>query len=69
MPTELVEQRQVLVGDVTRLTNRITAALTQYFPQVLEWLVDKNTLVFCASQSLTHAQARSASRLSEEGEH
>ena len=44
---QLVEQRRALVGDVGRLTNRITAALKQYFPQVLEWFKDKDTLVFC----------------------
>ena len=34
---QLVEQRRALVDDVRRLTNRITDALKQYFPQVLEW--------------------------------
>jgi transposase len=44
---ELVEQRRALVGDEGRLINRITWALKQYFPQVLEWFEDKSTLVFC----------------------
>jgi transposase len=44
---QLVEQRRCLVDDVRRITNRITDALKQYFPQVLEWFEDKNTLVFC----------------------
>jgi transposase len=44
---QLVEQRRALVQDVGRLTNRITAALKQYFPQALEWFKDKDTLVFC----------------------
>jgi transposase len=44
---QLVEQRRELTGDVGRLTNRITWALKQYFPQVLDWFEDKNTLVFC----------------------
>jgi transposase len=65
--TELVEQRRALVGDVTRLTNRITAALKQYFPQVLEWFEDKNTLVFCDFLSrwptLKHAQRARKARL------
>ena len=49
---QLVEQRRTLVDDVRRLTNRITDALKQYFPQVLDWFEDKDTLVFC--DFLTH---------------
>ena len=30
-----------------RLTNRITDALKQYFPQALEWFRDEDTVVFC----------------------
>jgi transposase len=44
---QLVEQRRTLVQDVGRLTNRITASLKHYYPQVLEWFKDKDTLVFC----------------------
>jgi hypothetical protein len=29
------------------LTNRITDVLKGYYPQVLDWFTDKNTLVFC----------------------
>ena len=47
MLQQLVEQRRMLVDDVRRLTNRITNALKQYFPQPLEWFKDKDTLVFC----------------------
>jgi transposase len=43
----LVEQRRALVEDTTRITNRLTDALKQYFPQVLEWFRDKNTVMFC----------------------
>jgi transposase len=43
-----VESRRMLVGEKVRLTNRITAALKSYFPQVLDWFDDKDTLVFCA---------------------
>jgi len=43
----LVEQRRALVDDTVRITNRLTDALKQYFPQVLEWFKDKNTIVFC----------------------
>jgi transposase len=65
--TELVEQRRALVGDVTRLTNRITATLKQYFPQVLDWFEDKDTLVFCDFvtrwPTLKHAQRARKARL------
>lgn len=43
----LVEDRRRLVGDRVRLTNRLTASLKAYFPQVLEWFEDKGTTVFC----------------------
>ncbi len=43
----LVEDRRRLVQDRVRVTNRITAALKAYFPQVLEWFEDKGTVVFC----------------------
>ena len=43
----LVEQRRALVNDTTRITNRLTDALKQYFPQVLDWFRDKNTVMFC----------------------
>jgi transposase len=45
---ELVENRRMLVAEKVRLTNRITAALKGYFPQVLEWFEEKGTQVFCA---------------------
>lgn len=44
---QLVEMRRRLVDDQTRLTNRLTSALKNYFPQVLEWFADKASLVFC----------------------
>lgn len=43
-----VESRRMLVGEKVRLTNRITAALKSYYPQVLDWFEDKHTLAFCA---------------------
>jgi transposase len=49
---QLVEQRRTLVDDVRRITNRITDALKQYFPQALDCFEDKDTLVFC--DFLTH---------------
>jgi transposase len=42
----LVEDRRYLVDDRVRLTNRITAALKSYFPQVLDWFRDKDAAVF-----------------------
>jgi transposase len=63
----LVEQRRALVGDVTRLTNRITSALKQYFPQVLDWFDEKGTLVFCDFltrwPTLRHAKRARQARL------
>ena len=64
---ELVEQRRTLVDDVRRLTNRITNALKQYFPQALDWFQDKDTLVFCDFltrwPTLKHAQRARKARL------
>lgn len=36
-----------LVEKKVRLTNRITAALKGYYPQVLDWFEDNDTQVFC----------------------
>lgn len=44
---QLVEHRRALVADRVRITNRITASLKLYYPQVLDWFEDKSTLVFC----------------------
>jgi transposase len=49
---QLVELRRKLVGDKVRLTHRLTAALKNYYPQVLEWFADKDTTIFC--DFLTH---------------
>jgi len=43
----LVEQRRRLVGDATRISNRLTDGLKQYFPDVLDWFQDRDTLLFC----------------------
>jgi len=45
--TQLVEHRRRLVGDKGRCTNRLTSALKNYFPQVLQWFPDKDTAIFC----------------------
>lgn len=44
---QLVEHRRDLVGDKVRITNRLSYALKQYFPQALDWFKDKDTVVFC----------------------
>lgn len=43
----LVERRRQLVGDQTRLTNRLCDTLKQYYPQALEWFGDRGTVLFC----------------------
>ncbi|HEV3422300.1 MAG TPA: IS110 family transposase [Paraburkholderia sp.] len=43
----LVGQRRELVGDKTRLTNRLCDTLKQYYPQALEWFEDRDTILFC----------------------
>ena len=43
----IVEQRRVLIDDQTRITNRLTDALKQYFPQPLQWFENKHTRLFC----------------------
>lgn len=43
----LVEQRRRLINDRTRLSNRLTAALKGYFPQVLDWFADIRGLLVC----------------------
>jgi transposase len=45
--TQLVEHRRRLVGDKVRCTNRLTSALKNYFPQVLQWFPEKDTAIFC----------------------
>jgi len=44
---QLVEHRRRLGGDTVRLTNRLTSALKNYFPHVLQWFQDKDTAIFC----------------------
>lgn len=43
----LVEHRRRLVGDQTRMSNRLTALLKGYFPQVLAWFPDIRTEMVC----------------------
>ena len=44
---QFVAHRRRLVGDKVRLTNRLTSALKNYFPHVLQWFQDKDTAIFC----------------------
>ena len=44
---QLVEYRRSLVQDSVDLSNKITAALKNYYPQVLEWFKEKDTYIFC----------------------
>ena len=44
---QLVEYRRRAVADKVRITNRLTSALKNYFPQVLQWFPDKDTVIFC----------------------
>jgi transposase len=44
---QLVEHRRRVVGDKVRITNRLTSTLKNYFPQVLQWFLDKDTPIFC----------------------
>ena len=43
----LVEHRRRLVGDQTRISNRLTALLKGYFPQILAWFPDIRTEMVC----------------------
>lgn len=47
MLATLVEQRRSLVDDKIRVTNRLRAALKQYYPQALEWFDHIDTPLFC----------------------
>jgi len=44
---QLVEHRRRLVGDNVRLTNRLTSALKNSFPHVLQWFQEKDTVLLC----------------------
>ena len=44
---QLLEYRRKLVQDRVDCTNRITAILKNYYPQVLDWFNEKDTVIFC----------------------
>jgi len=46
---QLLEYRRKLVQDRVDCSNRITAILKNYYPQVLDWFKEKDTLIFCDS--------------------
>lgn len=43
----LTEHRRELVADKTRLSNRLTHTLKQYYPQALDWFEQRDTILFC----------------------
>src|ERR1700752_1557649 len=43
----LVEHRRRLIGDRTRLSNRMPSLLKCYFPQVLSWFPELTTVLVC----------------------
>lgn len=44
---QLVEYRRKCVGERVRISNRLSSALKNYYPQVLDWFQSKGTAVFC----------------------
>ena len=62
----LTERRRELINDKTRVTNRLTNTLKQYYPQALEWFDQHDTVMFCdfLSRWPTPLQAKRAHRAS-----
>jgi len=44
---QIVENRRNLVQDRVDITNKITSSLKNYFPQVIDWFIEKDTAIFC----------------------
>ena len=44
---QLLEYRRKLVQNRVDLSNLITATLKNYFPKVLDWFKEKDTIIFC----------------------
>ena len=44
---QLVEYRRKLVQDRVDLSNRVAGILKSYYPQVLDWFKEKDTVIFC----------------------
>jgi len=47
MLAQLLEYRRKLVQDRVDLSNSITTYLKNYYPQVLDWFKEKDTIIFC----------------------
>lgn len=64
MVDTLTQARRRLVGDANRITNRLGAALKEYYPQALAWFADRDTELFCdfLTRWPTLVQARRARR-------
>src|SRR6516165_730194 len=64
--TSLTERRRELINDKTRITNRLTNTLQQYYPQALEWFDQHDTVMFCdfLSRWPTPLQAKRAHQAS-----
>lgn len=45
--SQLVESRRKLVQDRVDLTNRITTTLKNYYPHILDWFKEKDSVIFC----------------------
>ena len=45
--SQLTEHRRGIVQDRVDLTNKITGLLKNYYPHVLQWFQDKDTMIFC----------------------
>lgn len=45
--SQLVEYRRKQVQERVDLTNRITTTLKNYYPHVLDWFKEKDTMIFC----------------------
>ncbi len=43
----LVEERREFVDEQTRITNRLTSSLKEYFPLANEWFEEKASVLFC----------------------
>jgi len=44
---QLVEYRRKLVQDRVNLTNKITTTLKNYYPHVIDWFKEKDSMIFC----------------------
>jgi hypothetical protein len=47
MLATLVEEHREVGNAIVRITNRLGSVLKQYYPQVLEWVEHRNTILFC----------------------